>query len=112
MRLQLLYRRRWLLLYLPILAGLVLGCAWAALVWTSTSSTICTTIGGAVRKAASVAPRALAVISRCNPRGSSRSIAPSATFRLAKRRAISSIRPSSEYWISAANSEAIRNCMA
>lgn len=33
MRLQLLYRRRWLLMYLPILAGLVLGCAWAAVVW-------------------------------------------------------------------------------
>lgn len=33
MRLQFLYRRRWLLMYLPILAGLVLGCAWAALIW-------------------------------------------------------------------------------
>ncbi len=33
MRLQLLYRKRWLLMYLPILAGLVLGCAWAAFVW-------------------------------------------------------------------------------
>ena len=33
MRLQLLYRKRWLLMYLPILAGLVLVWSWAACVW-------------------------------------------------------------------------------
>lgn len=33
MKLHLLYRRRWWLMYLPILAGLALGVAWAAVVW-------------------------------------------------------------------------------
>lgn len=33
MRLLLLYRRRWWLMYLPILLGLLLACAWAGMVW-------------------------------------------------------------------------------